>query len=100
MVIQFNNESYKLLKTVDVIQLANHIKFNDQAQSVELDEEPVFLLDYFDNKYESTPLKVLLDCIADEVAVSGLTSNQEEVLPRGRELYALYDDIYYNYVEE
>ncbi len=96
MIIKLDKKSYELAKTVDFSELGDHIQFNDYELSIELDDEPVVLLDYFDNEYELSPIKVLLGCISDEVVLTGLTSDQNEVLPRGRELYALYDGIYYS----
>ena len=39
---------------------------------------------------------VFLDCITTEIDMTGLSDDQSEVLPRGRQLYALYDGIYYS----
>lgn len=96
MLISLKDDAYKLAKTVDFSDLEGHIRFNDKDSTIELNDERVRLHDYFDNEYEDFPIWVMLECISDEVIMSGLSADQNEVLPRGRELYALYDSIYYN----
>ena len=96
MLIKLRKEAYILAKSIDFSELGNHIRFIDSDNSIELDDGSIVLRDYFDNEYEDLPIWVMLECISDEVATTGLSADQNEVLPRGRELYALYDSIYYN----
>jgi len=92
----FSEEKYRLLKTVNLSDLGEHIQFDDRECSIILDEEKIVRKDYFDKPFEMSPLETLLDCISDEIVASGLSEDQEKVLPRGRELYELYDGVYYS----
>lgn len=96
MVIWLDESAYNLAKSVDFSELDSHIRFNDSNNSIELDEEPIVQEDYFGKKFEENPIWIMLGCISDEVILSGLSADQNKVLPRGRELYNLYDSIYYS----
>lgn len=100
MIIYLSDSAYNLAKSVDFSELGDSIQWNDRNNSIELDDKPIALLDYFDNEYEELPVQVLLECISDEVIQTGLSDDQNEVLPRGRELYTLYDSIYYSLPEK
>ena len=96
MVIWLDESAYNLAKSVDFSELDSHIRFDDSNNSIELDEEPIVQEDYFGKKFEEKPIWIMLGCISDEVVLSGLSPDQNKVLPRGRELYELYDSIYYS----
>ena len=51
---------------------------------------------YSPRELRRSTINMLLDCIGDEVVSTGLSDDQEKVLPRGKELYQLYDSIYYS----
>jgi len=96
MVIRFDEQMYDLAKSVDYSDLGKSIRFDDAKQIIELSDDVIITKDYFGTEHERAPIWIMLACISDEVERSGLSDDQEKVLPRGRALYELYDAIYYN----
>ena len=95
MKLFLNRKTYELAKTVDYSEMGNSIAFNDSESSIEVSDKDITLRDYFGEEFKESPIDVMLDCISDEVVATGMTEDQERILPRGRELYDLYDSIYY-----
>ena len=96
MKIYLSEEFYNLAKSVDFSDISDRIIFNDQDKEVDVDERPIIKTDFFGEKYEASPITVMLGCISDEVINSGMSSDQQKILPRGKALYNLYDNIYDN----
>ena len=96
MIIELNDEFYALAKTVDFSYMGEHIKFDDEKNQIVLDDCDIKIKDYRGFYFIESSLSLFLSCITDEVCRSGLSDDQNEVLPRGRQLYALHDSIYYS----
>lgn len=96
MIMQFEDEYYKLLKSVDLTAIQDYIKLDDINHTLDLEECNIMLKDGNGDYFEESSVNVLLGCIDDEICMTGLSDDQNEVLPRGRQLYALYDGIYYS----
>lgn len=96
MIIELNDEFYALAKTVDFSYMGEHIKFDDEHNRIVLDECDIERKDYYGESYYMTAIGCFLDCITTEIDMTGLSDDQNEVLPRGRQLYALHDGIYYS----
>ena len=96
MILFLDDNKYRLAKTIDFSEMQNAIVFNDENNSIELSDEKVVLKDFFDEEYKEDPINAMLDCISDEVVLTGLSEDQQNVLPRGSALYELYDSIYYS----
>lgn len=96
MIIKLDEKYYNLAKTVDFSEIGENIRFIDASYSIELDEAPIVFEDYFGEKFEKPAIDAMLGCIGDEVVASGLSDDENTILPRGQDLYNLYDIIYYN----
>lgn len=95
MIITFSEEQYKLIKSVDFTEIKKQIRFIDENHALEMNDSDYEFKDMFGEVYEMTPINALLMCIDAEITRSGLSDDQGAVLPRGHELYELYDSIYY-----
>lgn len=93
MIIKLTKSEYELAKTVNFSKMENHISFKENNE-IEIDEKKMTLKDYLGDEYEESCINIFLDCITTEIDFTGLSDDQEEVLPRGRELYELHDSIY------
>lgn len=93
MIIKLTKKEYELAKTVDFSEMENHISFRDNNK-IEVDDGKITLKDYKNEEFEQSCIGLFLECITTEIDFTGLSDNQEEVLPRGRELYELHDSIY------
>lgn len=93
MIIKFNEETYRLLKTVQFESLKNGIVFKDESFSVELMDENVVVSDANGDMYEESAIDALLEDIDLEITLTGLSDDQNTVTPRGMALYSLYDEI-------
>ena len=96
MIIELNDEFYALAKTIDFSDMGEHIKFDDKKSRIVLDDCDIGLKDYYGRTHYETALHCFMGCIITEIDMTGLSDDQNEVLPRGRQLYALYDGIYYS----
>ena len=96
MKIGFNDKFYNLIKSVDFSEIKNNIRFIDDEKAIEMPDESITLKDAFGDSFEETPIGALLNCIDSEITNTGLSLDQNEVLPRGRDLYELYDSILYS----
>ena len=89
--IAFDREKYELLESVDLTDLGKHIQFADEEQSIILDEEKVIRFDFYNVPYAESPIDVLLECITEEVAASGMIPDQENLRSRQKALCNMYD---------
>lgn len=96
MIIELSKEFYELAKTVDYTELGNHIKFDDEKNKIILDDCDIQIENNKGDYFAESNINVLLSCIDAEICMTGLSDDQNKVLPRGRQLYALYDSIYYS----
>ena len=97
MKIGFNDKFYNLIKSVDFSEIKNNIKFIDDEKAIEMPDESITIKDAFGDSFEEAPIDALLNCIDSEITNTGLSLDQNEVLPRGRDLYELYDSILYSW---
>ncbi len=72
---QFN---YELLKTIDLSEMNESIKFNDADKTI-----------------ETNNVRLLQIILTEEIATRGMQKGQEQCNDYGRQLYSLYDEIYY-----
>ena len=73
-----SKKSYDLLRNIDLSEMGNSIRFNN------------------DNCFFETDNVRLLEIIlTEEIAVKGMKKGQEECNEYGRAIYGLYDEIYY-----
>lgn len=95
MKLGFSEEFYNLMKTVDFSDIEDRIVFIDDERAIEMEDEDVTFIDYYGKPFQESPINAILSCIDSEIVASGLSANQNTVLPRGRKLYELYDSILY-----
>lgn len=96
MIIELNDEFYALAKTVDFSDMGEHIKFDDKKSRIVLDDCEILIENDEGGFFPLSAIGAFLDCITTEIDMTGLSDDQNEVLPRGRQLYALHDSIYYS----
>lgn len=96
MKITLSAEMYKLIKSVDFEDIENDILFSDSENTIELEDRDISFRDMFGEEYKETPINAILMCIDAEITRTGLSDEQNEILPRGQQLYELYDSIYYS----
>ena len=72
-------KQYQLLRTIDFSELNGKISFIDKMEEVTVDDDALSLFQMI---------------ISEEIDRNGLTDDQNDVTPHGRELYALYDAVY------
>ena len=96
MIIELSKEFYELAKSIDWSEIEEYIKFDDRNNTLELEDCDIMLDNHKGDYYIEDSVNALLSCIDAEVCRSGLSDDQNEVLLRGRQLYALYDGIYYS----
>lgn len=72
-------EQYQLLKGIDFSEIGPDVEFLDNETAVSVANKSVGLFQII---------------ISEEIDVNGLTDDQNDVLPYGRKLYAIYDSIY------
>lgn len=78
MVFRLDKDAYLLAKSIDFSEIAHDVSFDDELQAVTVSDEKILTF------------QVL---ISEEIDVKGLSDNQEQVTPYGRQLYVLYDTI-------
>lgn len=69
---------YELLKTINLSEMDNDILFDDNNSSI-----------------KTSNADLLLTIITENITVFGMDENQNMPTEYGRELYRLYDEIYY-----
>lgn len=79
MKFKLNPEQYQLLKGIDFSEIGADVEFLDGETAVSVANKSVGLFQII---------------ISEEIDVNGLTDDQNDVLPYGRKLYAIYDSIY------
>ena len=78
--IHLSEKSYKMMESI------NFKEFSDYNLDIRLIPE--------EKAFETTAPKDVEDYISETAAVHGLSNGQQTVTEYGRELYALYDEIY------
>lgn len=96
MKIRFSEKNYNLIKSVDISDIKDYIQFFDDERAIEMLDIDLEFVDYYGRSYNETPLGALLLCIDAEILASGISEDQNAILPRGQELYRLYDSILYS----
>ena len=91
--IVLDRETYLLLESVDLTDLGKHIQFSDEEQSIILDDEKVIQFENYNVPCAKSPADVLLECISEELTASGMTPDQEKLLPRQKALCDMYNRI-------
>jgi hypothetical protein len=79
MTFSLSKDQYNLLKTIDFTEIKKSVRFHDGENEVEVKREAIRLFQVI---------------ISEEIDRNGLTDDQDDVTPKGRKLYALYDAIY------
>ena len=79
MKFKLDKEQYRLLKQLDFSEIGSSVEFLDDETSVSVADSDVRLF------------RVI---ITEEIDANGLTDDQNDVLPYGRQLYAIHDSIY------
>jgi len=74
-----NADQYALLKTIDFSEIGDSVNLDDSTLSVSIKDDQI---------------RTFQVIISEEIDRRGLSDDQNTVLPLGRKLYALYDEIY------
>ena len=74
-----------ILKKIDFSEIEEPIVYDDNQATVTVPDSKVGLF---------------LMIISEEIDVYGLTDDQDDVLPYGRKLYAIYDSVYYQRISK
>ena len=77
-VYKLSQENYELLKTLDLSEMKDSILFNDANKTI-----------------ETNNIRLLQIILTEEIAVKGMHKGQEQCNDYGRQLYSLYDELYY-----
>lgn len=77
---KLSDKSYITLKKISFLnEIEKDIVLDDKKRTV-----------------SSNDISLLLDIIDDEIAVYGVTDDQERLIEYGYDLYALFDELYYS----
>lgn len=79
MKIELTEYGYNLLKTIDLSEMGEKLRLSDDEHSVYIEKKDIDLLQTI---------------IEEEINVNGLSEDQQEVTPYGRDLYGLHDSFY------
>lgn len=79
MTFTFSKDQVDILKKIDFSEIAEPVVFGDNQTSVTVPDSKAGLF---------------LTLISDEIDMHGFSADQNEVLPYGRKLYAIYDSAY------
>ena len=79
MTFTFSKDQVDILKKIDFSEIAEPVVFGDNQTSVTVSDSKAGLF---------------LTLISDEIDMHGFSADQNEVLPYGRKLYAIYDSAY------
>ena len=80
MTFTLTKDQIAILKKIDFSEIEEPIAYDDNQTTVTVPDSKVGLF---------------LMIISEEIDVYGLTDDQDDVLPYGRKLYAIYDSVYY-----
>lgn len=80
MTFTLTKEQIAILKKIDFSEIEEPIVFGDNQTTVTVPDSKTDLF---------------LMNISDEIDMHGFTADQNDVLPYGRKLYAIYDSVYY-----
>ena len=79
MTFTLTKEQLAILKKIDFSEIGEPIVYDDNHSTVTVPDEKI---------------DQLLMLLVDEIDMHGLSDDQDDVLPYGRKLYAIYDSIF------